>query len=557
MKIKTRTIIIAVILAAVILRLWALSNDDMLTDEVYYSLRSIGFLDYAGMEKQSTPLDWFVPLPGWTHLSFHDHPPLVFIIQHLFFLLFGVSIFVSRLPFALAGVISVYLIYLIAKKTFDEKTALLASALAAIMAVSVYISRVALMESIVITLILLAWYLFSKALEKENYWYWWGAAVGLSFLAKYTAFPILVVFLIYLLIYKREVFKNYRFYLGLLLVLVIFSPVIIYNFLLFQNTGHFDLQFAALFGQKVEVWQTLTAKVSGSFFDKFFAIGPALLDDFSPVTITLLILAVIFSFFSWLKKKAPANFLLLLFLVSYLLLFILINPLPRFVTTIYPFVIILIAQFVMAGYQTASKNKKIILTSAVVIFFVYEGFFSINTNLTTLSFGWPNLTFSLLRPYSADFGVNRLDNYLNEELKDVRSAVIPQSGNNNLDEFIKNRAKAGSAKKSSAYVLLVYNPLLYEVSTLWLFDRRFIYDSIPTAYVDNFVKLMDEKGPDVFKNYNIYYITGTENALWRRTYKIKTEASVFEEKLVKQGIEPEIIYSKLNIPMFKVYKFSL
>src|SRR3989338_10970562 len=170
----------------------------MIDDEIYYTFRSIGYLDYVGVNEQTTPLYWFDPLPGWTHLSFHDHPPLVFLIQYLFLSLFGVSVFVARLPFVLAGLGSVYLIFLITKKLFDERTGLVAAALMAVTPLAVWTSRVALMEGVVIALMLLAWYLLLRALEEPRYWYWWGMAVGLGFLAKYTAFPLLAFFIVYL-----------------------------------------------------------------------------------------------------------------------------------------------------------------------------------------------------------------------------------------------------------------------------------------------------------------------------------------------------------------------
>src|SRR3989344_3573040 len=233
---KTKHILFAIFLAASLLRLWSLGSADLIDDESYYTFRSIGYLDYVGVNEQTTPLYWFNPLPGWAHLSFHDHPPLVFLIQHFFLSLFGVSVFVARLPFVLAGLGSVFLICLIAKKLFDQRTGLVAAALMAVTPLAVWTSRVALMEGIVIVLMLLGWYLLLKALDDPHYWYWWGIAVGLSFLAKYTAFPLLFIFILYLALYRRRTFRDYRFYLGLLLTLVVFSPVLIYNMLLFQRT---------------------------------------------------------------------------------------------------------------------------------------------------------------------------------------------------------------------------------------------------------------------------------------------------------------------------------
>jgi hypothetical protein len=433
---------------------------------------------------------------------------------------------------------------------------LVASALAAILSLSVWVSRLALMESMVIMLILIAWYLFLKVLEDKKYFYYWGAVIGLCFLAKYTTFPILIVFLIYLAVYKRQVFKNYRIYLSLLLALVIFSPVLIYNILLFQNTGHFDLQIAAFLNQDVPEWQTLTDKISGGPIDNFLAIGPGLLGAFSPASLTLLILAVFFSLVKWLKRKESSPFLLVLFLAFYFLLFIAIKSPPRFITLIFPFVVILIAYCLTAVWNNTDGVKNIFLGIGIALFFIYELFFSINTNLTIISYGLPNITFSMVRPFSSDFAVSKLDKYLTDELSGTTSAVIPQSGNNFLDEFIANRANKVDLSKTPAYTLFVYDTRLSEIVTLWLFERRFIYDAIPTTYSDDFMKLLDAKGQNTFNNYNIYYITGTTFAQWRQAYAVKTQSIELENRLISQGLEPDIIYNNSNVPIFKVYKFS-
>ena len=119
---KNRTIIIAIVALAGILRLWGLGSAELVFDESFYSFRSIGWLDYLESPYQTTPIQWFAPsavegsiLPKWLNLSFHDHPPLFLWFKKIFFNLFGNSLFVSRLPSAIFGIGFVYLIYLIGK----------------------------------------------------------------------------------------------------------------------------------------------------------------------------------------------------------------------------------------------------------------------------------------------------------------------------------------------------------------------------------------------------------------------------------------------------------
>ncbi len=101
----TKKLLIAVIIIAALLRITSLWQGDLTgSDEIFYGFRAIGMMDYDNAPKQSTPLEWFDPInqknhllnyppadqpgaaitgtPWWTKLSFHDHPPLVFLVQH-------------------------------------------------------------------------------------------------------------------------------------------------------------------------------------------------------------------------------------------------------------------------------------------------------------------------------------------------------------------------------------------------------------------------------------------------------------------------------------------
>ena len=483
---------------------------------------------------------------------------MVFLIQYLFLNLFGVSVVAARLPFVLAGLGSVYLIFLITKKLFDERTGLVAAALMAVTPLAVWTSRVALMEGVVIALMLLAWYLLLRALEEPRYWYWWGMAVGLGFLAKYTAFPLLAFFIVYLALYHRRTFTDYRFYIGLALSAVVFSPVLIYNALLFGRTGHFDLQFAALFGQNVAEWQTLILKTGGSPLDALRGIGPGLLNAFSPALLTMLIVGVGFGLVQVIRKKAAGFALPLLLTVGYLAFLVIIKPLPRFVAMVIPFAVVLVAAALAAAWQGSVGLKRKSIAVGVAVFLTYELLLSINTHLTVISWGLPNLAFSMVRPFSADFGINALDRYLTAEFGDTVSKVTPQTGVANIDRYIAERAKRRRTTATAAEpTLLVYDPRLHEVATLWLFDRRFIYDGVPTAYADDFTKLVAERGNEYFSGYNIYFISVTPNTLWRREIIIDTKAITLEQSLQQQGLLPEVITNRLGVPMFNVYKFSL
>src|SRR3989338_10552223 len=119
-----------------------ITRADIQTDDAMYSFRATGYLDYVASQLQTTPLQWFESLAWWSHLSFHDAPPLVFLIQFIFFALFGVSTFVAKFPFALAGLGSVVVLYMLARRLYDADVAFVASIMLAVSSYHVWASRV-------------------------------------------------------------------------------------------------------------------------------------------------------------------------------------------------------------------------------------------------------------------------------------------------------------------------------------------------------------------------------------------------------------------------------
>src|SRR3989344_7716658 len=118
---KNSWLLPVIVLTASVLRLWSLGSGDTLSDEVLYSVRAIGMLDFDEAAEQTTPLEWFDPyIPSWTKFSFHDHPPLVFAVQHVFMRVLGETTFAFRLPSAFLGIAAVYLLYLIGHLLYGE-----------------------------------------------------------------------------------------------------------------------------------------------------------------------------------------------------------------------------------------------------------------------------------------------------------------------------------------------------------------------------------------------------------------------------------------------------
>lgn len=249
--------------------------------------------------------------------------------------------------------------------------------------------------------------------------------------------------------------------------------------------------------------------------------------------------------------------MLVIFFIAYTLLLVLIKPLPRFLSY-YLLVFPLLIGAVLAAVWDAKRGiERHVVVGLLALAVVYELGFSINTNLVSFSYGTPNLAWSLVRPYTSDFGINTLDHWIDTELAGKTSAGVPQTGTHPLDVVIKQSVENYSRGKKQEKILLVYDTHLHETITLWVFDRRFIYQGWPSLFADEFSDTIDEKGVAAFKGYTIYYITGTEYSLWRQRGTTSDPAVKLEKKLVGQGFKPETISNSVGLPVFRTYKFGL
>src|SRR3989344_1007245 len=104
-KKQTWSLLISILILAAFLRLYNLTSADVITDEALIAFRAIGYIDFFVSPYQTTPYEWFSDTPAWVKLSFHDHPPLIFLIENLFFKVFGVNVFSLRLPSGLAELV--------------------------------------------------------------------------------------------------------------------------------------------------------------------------------------------------------------------------------------------------------------------------------------------------------------------------------------------------------------------------------------------------------------------------------------------------------------------
>ena len=120
-----------------------------------------------------------------------SNPPLYFLILH-FFTPQKTSEFILRLPSALFGTVTVFVLYGFAKRFFDEKTALISGLLLAISPFHIYYSQEVKMYSLFILLSFLSVIFLILSIREDKYFFWAGFIIS-STLNLYTHYYAILV----------------------------------------------------------------------------------------------------------------------------------------------------------------------------------------------------------------------------------------------------------------------------------------------------------------------------------------------------------------------------
>ena len=166
-------------------------------------------------------------------LSYFDHPPMVAWVIGAGYFLLGKSELGVRIGGFLLTLLSTWLLYALGKLWFNKKAGLWAALLFQLLPLF-FVYGVLITPDVPLTFFwLLTLYLFSLALREDQKWAWYvaGAALGLSMLSKYTGVflvPSAFLFLILDSRYRPWLLRKEP-YLGLVIALIVFAPVILWN----------------------------------------------------------------------------------------------------------------------------------------------------------------------------------------------------------------------------------------------------------------------------------------------------------------------------------------
>ncbi|HSX18647.1 MAG TPA: glycosyltransferase family 39 protein [Candidatus Saccharimonadales bacterium] len=186
--------VLVILIAATLLRLATL-NQSLWLDEAI-NLNNAASLDFKTLLLKYSLSDF--------------HPPLYHAVLKLWIMLAGTSEVSARIPSVVFGVLTVYLTYLIGKKLFEQKTALIAATLMATGPLAIYYSQEARMYSMAAAAAAASVYFFVSILKKDKLINWIGFITSTTVLlySDYLPYLLLPVYAIYLQVNRKVIKKG-------------------------------------------------------------------------------------------------------------------------------------------------------------------------------------------------------------------------------------------------------------------------------------------------------------------------------------------------------------
>lgn len=207
MKIKN-WILIGILVLAAVLRLWNLSNvpPHLTPDEA-----ALGYNAYSILK---TGRDEYGQLFPIIFKSFGDYKPGFYIYLTVpSVAVFGLNEFAVRFPGALAGVMAVWLIYLVVRLLFtkNKRLAMISAFIMAVTPWSIHFSRGGMGTNVSLTLTLAGVYFFLKSFQKPKLLILSSLSFSLTLLTYHGAkLSTIIVLLILLLLYWKKIFRINR-----------------------------------------------------------------------------------------------------------------------------------------------------------------------------------------------------------------------------------------------------------------------------------------------------------------------------------------------------------
>ena len=290
----------------------------------------------------------------WDYMTTYGYYPPVFdIVTTGYFQIFGVNEIAGRLVAVTFALLSIAVLFEFAKKTYGAKNALIASALLATMPGFFWLSRVTMLETMLIFFFTLIMFAFSTWLTSNSYkaLAFSGLALGIGVLAKYQIVVAAIAMLLCVLFLAR---KKLKLNLAKLLLIFVIVALVVAPWFYMNYSYNGTKKFETLQYVMSEGGQDRPA-----YSNRFQPIPVFYLVELAwpfndipvhPISLPIFILGLCgLALFAY-RRKSQDIFLLTWFLVVYVFFTIIPNRQWRYVTPLFSILAISAACFMLFLY---------------------------------------------------------------------------------------------------------------------------------------------------------------------------------------------------------------
>ncbi len=317
-----------------------------------------------------------------TYFSFNAfYPPMYDLVTMMFFGAAGISVFTGRIVSVAFSLFSIYAVFEFAYRMYGAKTALLASALMAVMPGYLWLSRMAMIETMLVfffTVSTLFFFIWLRE-HQNKFLILSGVALGLGIITKYQAIIVGAIMLTSLLILGRGYLKQKfrRFPLLVLTVVAVVVPWIVVSYQLYASgmlnqwlyalsTGNPEKSLYSTGINRFPAWYNgLPSWIQTPIFyllemtvPYYNPAQPA--GDVHPISLILFPLSIAgLLLLAW-RRKPEDKYLLIWFLVVYIFFTAVPNRQWRYVLPLFPVLALSGASLVISALEKAQKTWRIL-----------------------------------------------------------------------------------------------------------------------------------------------------------------------------------------------------
>ena len=280
------------------------------------------------------------------------YPPLYDILTTGFFHVFGASAASGRLAAVMFSLLSIWIVFEFANRTYGPKIALISSILLGVMPGFFWVSRVAMLETVLIFFFSLALFFFFSWMRfsQNKALILCGLALGVGFLAKYQILVAGLVMIIAILVLNRKKLRL-RFSKFLVLPLIAILVVVPWVLVLYGING------LGKFGELLYVIQeggqdrgVYSARFPMPIFYLIEMTWPFSDIPVHPISLPLYIIGLCGLALWAYRRRTEDKFFLVWFIVVYVFFTLIPNKQWRYVTPLFPVLAISAASFILFVY---------------------------------------------------------------------------------------------------------------------------------------------------------------------------------------------------------------